>query len=209
MISDLQISKTLEPYGVKSDGPLCDRIRSYISLLLRWNEKISLTTITDEHEILRFHFGESFFAATAAQIQFGRLADVGSGAGFPGIPLAMIAPGLQVSLIESNVKKSAFLSGVARAVDLPNVSVLRSRMEETESDGRKFNFVTARALGGFVQLLAWSSLSLAESGKLILWLGGDDARKIACESAWSWGTPIQIPGSRDRFLLAGSPLRTR
>ena len=98
---------------------LCERIRTYISLLLRWNQSISLTTVTNSDEILRFHFGESLFAASAFSLENGRLADVGSGAGFPGLPLAMLLPDLNVTLIESNAKKFTFLSEVVRELGSP------------------------------------------------------------------------------------------
>ena len=87
-ISDGQIEAALRPYGIAASSELASMIPTYISLLLKWNRTISLTTVTDVDEILRFHFGESLFALTQLSIENGRLADVGSGAGFPGIPLA-------------------------------------------------------------------------------------------------------------------------
>jgi len=208
-ISNLEISSALVRYGVSADEQLCDRIRSYIALLLRWNERISLTTVTHPGEILKFHFGESFFAISAVPIQFGRLADVGSGAGFPGIPLAMLSPELQVMLIESNLKKSAFLSEVVRSLELPSVNVIRSRIEDVQTGPDKFDFVTARAVGSFEDLLTWSVRSLAESGKLVLWVGGEDGAGISRISQWSWRKPIQIPSSENRFLLVGVPKATK
>jgi 16S rRNA (guanine527-N7)-methyltransferase len=207
MLSDTEISDSLALYGAATNAVLCERIRAYVSLLLRWNERISLTTVTDPQEILKFHFGESVFAVPSVPINFGRLADVGSGAGFPGIPLAMLVPELQVTLIESNLKKSAFLSEVIRTLDLPHVSVLRSRMEDLQSNLPPFDFITARAVGAFDDLLAWSASTLTASGKLILWISGQDAAEIARTPGWSWREPIRIPGSRARFLLIGSPSR--
>ena len=209
MLSDAEISDSLALYGATPNAVLCDRIRAYISLLFRWNERISLTTVTDPHEILKFHFGESVFSAPSVPIQFGRLADVGSGAGFPGIPLALVLPELQVTLIESNLKKTAFLSEVIRALGLPHVSVLRSRMEDLQSNLPAFDFVTARAVGAFDDFLAWSASTLAESGKIVLWISGQDAADIARTPGWSWREPIHIPGSRARFLLIGSPTRAK
>lgn len=204
-LSEIEITEILSPYGVSADSKLCEQIREYISLLLRWNQKISLTTIKDPEEILKFHFGESFFAASSVPIENGRLADVGSGAGFPGIPLAMISAGLEVMLIESNAKKAAFLSEVTRALRLNRVKVLRSRMEEVSKNLRTFDFVTARALGSHRELLQWASSFLAESGKIVLWLGGEECTAISRNAAWNWREPIHIPGSRNRFLLIGSP----
>src|ERR1700683_5543907 len=104
-ISNSFIGDTLRPYGLALEPGIADKIRAYISLLLKWNKKLSLTTVENPEEILKFHFGESIFAASAANFSQSRLADVGSGAGFPGLPLALIVPSQEVTLIESNTKK--------------------------------------------------------------------------------------------------------
>ena len=207
MLSDHQISNALLRYGVAADSLLCDRIRSYVSLLLHWNQRVSLTTVTNIEEILKFHFGESFFASVAVPVKDGRLADVGSGAGFPGIPLAMIATRLEVTLIESNVKKSAFLAEVVRALDLSRVHVLRSRMEECPSELRDLTFVTARAVGNFEDLLDWSAQRLSPEGKVALWLSESEAERRMADTSWSWQAPLHIPGSRTRIILVGSGKR--
>ncbi len=205
MLSDQQISDALSPYGVAADSLLCGRVRTYMSLLLRWNQRISLTTVTDPEEILKFHFGECFFASSAVPIKDGRLADVGSGAGFPGIPVAMMAPSLQVTLIESSVKKAAFLSEVVRSLNLERVRVLRCRMEECLTDLRELNFVTARAVGNFEDLLKWSAKRLSREGKVVLWISEDEAAQRASDPTWSWHVPLHIPGSRRRVVLTGTP----
>ena len=84
-LSSADIASLLTPHLIET-GHLSDQIRIYIALLLEWNRKISLTAVTDPVEIVRFHFGESLFAASALEIRDGRLADVGSGAGFLGFP---------------------------------------------------------------------------------------------------------------------------
>lgn len=176
----------------------------YVSTLLSWNRSISLTTVTNPEEILRFHFGESLFVASLLPISDGRLADVGTGAGFPGLPLKMLAPSLDLTLIESNAKKAAFLAEVVRRIAVERVHIFRGRMEE--ADGT-FDFVTARALGQFEGLLAWAAHHLVKSGRLILWLGHEDAKSISHTSGWSWLAPVPIPGSDRRFIICGSPER--
>ncbi len=199
------IASTLVEYGVAVAPSLCDTIRRYISLLSRWNERISLTTVTDPSEILRFHFGESMFAASAVPILYGRLADVGAGAGFPGIPLKLIIPSLQVMLIESNVKKAAFLSECIRDLDLSGVEVYRGRYEDFPAYDAHFDFVTARALGDYSPLVKWSRAAIAPAGKLVLWLGERDSIEISRETAFKWRRPISVPGSNRRTILAGAP----
>lgn len=174
-------------------------------MLLRWNKRISLTRITDPHEILRFHFGESLFAINELRIRRGRLADVGSGAGFPGLALRIALPELQLVLIESNFKKAAFLGEVCRELSLSNVKVLRSRMEEISQGDSAYDFITARALGHHPALLKWAGRHLAPAGKLVLWLGEEEARNLAENDAWKWRKPAHMPGSKRRLLLVGTP----
>jgi len=202
MVSDAQIADGLARYGVRPDARLLGQIREYTSLLLIWNQKISLTAVVDPDRIIRFHFGESFFAVAKVPLENGRLADVGSGAGFPGIPIAMLAPQLKVTLVEANLKKAAFLAEVIRKLALHNASVARARMRDL--DWADFHFITARALGLGRELIEWSYRSLASSGKLVLWVGAGDVEALTCEVAFSWERPISVPGSRHRRLLIGS-----
>lgn len=203
--SDNQIAEELRPYGVSASPQLSEFIRTYVSLLLRWNSKISLTTVADPLEIVRFHFGESMFAASRASIREGRLADVGSGAGFPGVPLRMLTPELSLCLIESNTKKAAFLSEVVRELRLDNVEVYRGRMEEFPAGEASFDFVTSRALGMHAELLAWSRDRLSAGGAVLLWLGQADAVRMCRVPNWNWREPSQIPQSERRLLLIGKP----
>ncbi len=193
-LTNSRIAEALTAYGIVSSPALADSIRTYISLLLRWNSKISLTTVIDPVEILKFHFGESLFAISKVPIPDGRLADVGSGAGFPGLPLAIIAPSLEVVLIESNLKKATFISEVVRELKIANATVWRGRFEVLEKRAA-FDFVTARALGSYDELLNWSSAALKSDGKVVLWLGDSDAASISSVDGWNWSSP----NSNSRF----------
>lgn len=205
-ISSELISENLAVYGVRPTNIQCDRIRVYISLLLKWNRSISLTTVTEEPEILKFHFGESLLALPMLEGNQCRLADVGTGAGFPGLPLRIFREDIELILIESNAKKCAFLSEIVRALALKNVQVLRARFEGVAELRGRLDSVVARALGGYGDLLKWSMESLRLGGKIVLWLGEDDARQISLANpAWDWRAPIPIPGSKRRFLLLGIP----
>lgn len=207
IIPDNKIKQLLAPYGFVPSNSFRDWMRTYIALLLRWNQRISLTTVTDPVEIIKFHFGESLFALSSVPICNGRLADVGSGAGFPGLPLAMANVDLHVTLIESDTKKATFLSEVVRELDLTNVRVARSRMYELPIDHSGFDFISARAIGQHENILKWSSGRLSDLGKVVMWLGEADSAKISNEYGWQWGTAVRIPDSERRFLLAGSPSR--
>jgi len=203
-LSGSQIQSALAPYGASPGPSQCDAIRNYIDLLLRWNSRISLTTVTEPDEILRFHIGESIAAIAAVPIENGRLADVGSGAGFPGVPLALFLPDLDVTLIESNAKKATFLSEVHRQLNLHRARVFRGRAEDLPAQDANFDYVTARAVGKYDELLLWSSKALNPGGKAVLWLGDKDASEVAAYTGWTWLAPQKITGSQKRFLLVGA-----
>src|SRR5580692_6658047 len=147
----------LAPYGVVPDHGLCESINLSISTLALWNSKISLTTVTNPEEIVRTHFGESFFAARTIPIRAGRVADIGTGAGFPGIPIRMVAPEIKLTLVEPVAKKTAFLGEIVRKLGLSGVDIIRCRMEELPEDNCGFDFVTARALGEYKKFAKWAA----------------------------------------------------
>jgi 16S rRNA (guanine527-N7)-methyltransferase len=203
-LSDQVIIENLYPYYPITSTQLCDQIRCYIDLLLRWNARLSLTTITEPRDILRFHFGESLFAVDIVPIRHGRLADVGSGAGFPAIPIRMVNADISMTLLEANQKKRVFLSEVCRSLDLVNVEVFPGRMQDLNSTGRDFSAITSRAFKVGEELLHWSSQQLSRSGLLILWTSASEAEKIALQHRWLWKDPIPVPESSSRVILIGS-----
>src|SRR5580693_7024620 len=118
------IRRALSEFKVAVTDAQIAQIQQYMSLLLKWNDAMNLTAIRDPLEILYRHFCESMFAASLIPVGGGRLADVGSGGGFPGLPLKIARPDLDVCLIDSNVKKATFLAEVVRELDLPGARVL-------------------------------------------------------------------------------------
>ena len=180
------------------------QIQQYIEILLRWNEKISLTAIRDPLEILYRHFCESMYAAEAIPVQGGRLADVGSGGGFPGLPLKIIRPDLRVFLVESNLKKATFLAEVVRELGLNDTQVLVRRYEELHEEIAPLDYVCSRALGEFPSFLDWAASDQIGAKQVILWIGARDLPEIQKISTWDWGEPIQVPHSLRRLLLVGS-----
>ena len=207
-VTDHTIEATLRPYGVATTPALRDAVRAYVELLLRWNQKIALTTITDPTEIVRLHFGESMFAVNDVPIRHGRLADVGTGAGFPAIPIRMAVPELECVLIESNQKKATFLAEVVRTLKLDRIQIFRGRMETYPISAQKFDFAISRALGMHQAFLDWSANQLNSSGSVIYWIGDEDGAKIAKNTEWNWGALSRIPDSKNRSLLIGSKNRS-
>jgi 16S rRNA (guanine527-N7)-methyltransferase len=196
------IREVLEPYYAPIGAEICESIRVYISLLLLWNSKIALTTITEPSEILRIHFGESLFASKVAEISHGRVADIGTGAGFPGIPIRMVSTEIHLDLVESVGKKATFLAEVVRVLALSKVDIIRCRMENF-FPSNKLSFITARALGHYEILLKWASGRLVDDGKIALLLGEREILEIERNSDFTWLSPARIPQSKSKFVLIG------
>lgn len=204
-ISTEKIESCLEDYEFKASQDTYSKIQAYISLLIRWNQRISLTTVTDPLEIVRFHFGESMFAASVVPIENGRLADVGTGAGFPGLPLKIARPQISLTLIESNLKKCAFLGEVVRALELDGVEVVSGRMESAIQRKQRFDFITARAVGKIDQILKFGKEALTATGTVVMWMGENDALDVIDKNpTWKWRKIIHVPMAQRRVLLVGS-----
>ncbi len=180
------------------------QIQQYIRILLVWNEKMNLTAIRDPLEILYRHFCESMFAAEAIPLKNGRLADIGSGGGFPGLPLKIMRPGLQVFLVESNIKKVTFLAEVIRELGLNGAQVLARRYEELGEEVAPLDYVCTRALGEFPAFLEWATSEQIAAKQVILWIGGRDLEEIQKIRSWDWSEPIEVPHSLRRLLLVGT-----
>ncbi len=210
MLSSPVIHAILQSYGLDTSDSLCGQIQLYIDLLLKWNRRISLTSVESEEKIVRYHFAESFLATRACESVEGRLADVGTGAGFPGLALKIYRPQLRVSLIESNSKKCAFLAEVIRLLHLDETEVVRSRYGDIKRPRNLFDIVTARALGDVPSLLRWAESALGANGRVLLWLGSYGVEQArASAPPWSWNQPYPIPSAKGRFILVGSPKNPR
>jgi 16S rRNA (guanine527-N7)-methyltransferase len=207
VLSAETIRRALGEFQLESNDQQIVYIQQYITLLLTWNEKINLTAIRDPLEILYRHFCESMYAAVAVPVENGRLADVGSGAGFPGIPLKIMRPNLNMFLVESNMKKATFLAEVLRNIELPDTRVLVSRYEELGEDVAPLDFVCSRALGDFEPFLAWAASERIAAKQVILWIGGRDLDQARRGTEWEWREPIAVPQSLRRYLLVGSRKR--
>jgi 16S rRNA (guanine527-N7)-methyltransferase len=211
-ISIENIAVGLAPFGVHLATPQLEMIQKYVGALLLWNQKVSLTSLEDPLAIVSRHFGESIFAGRALPSETCRLADVGSGAGFPGLPLKIAFPDTKVVLIEPNLKKCAFLMEVITDLRLKGVQVFRGQYsafrEEDESevpsgDSRGFDAICSRALGDYKALLQWSRRSIRHDGRVILLLGDEDAILLNRARNLVWDSPIRIPESRRRVIAVG------
>jgi 16S rRNA (guanine527-N7)-methyltransferase len=198
------IAVLLKPFAELTEQQLAST-SAYLSLLLKWNSRINLTAVRSADEIVRRHFGESLFAAQTlvARDYAGTVIDLGSGAGFPGIPMAMYARNAQVTLIESNSKKAVFLNEVVRTLDLHNVRVFNRRAEDYSE---RAELVVMRAVEKFESSVALAAGLVSQEGRLAIMIGKaqiDRAKDML--SSWRWLEPIDIPESQSRVLFVGTP----
>jgi len=198
------IQRALGEFKIPAFDDQVLQIQQYIRILLTWNEKVNLTAIRDPLEILYRHFCESMYAAEAIPLQNGRLADVGSGGGFPGLPLKIMRPDLQVFLVESNIKKVTFLAEVIRELGLKGAQVLARRYEELGEEVAPLDYVCSRALGEYPVFLDWARSQQIAAKQVILWIGGRDLEEIQKIRIWDWSEPIEVPHSLRRLLLVGT-----
>jgi 16S rRNA (guanine527-N7)-methyltransferase len=198
------IERALGEFQLAANDEQVLQIQQYIRILLQWNEKVNLTAIRDPQEILYRHFCESMYAAAAVPLENGRLADVGSGGGFPGLPLKIIRPDLRVFLVESSIKKVTFLAEVTRELGLKDVQVLARRYEELGEEVAPLDFVCSRALGEFPAFLEWANSEQIAAKQVILWIGARDLPEIQKIRTWDWSEPTPVPHSLRRLLLVGT-----
>lgn len=201
-VDNATISRILRPFVELSPETLVQTSK-YLDLLLKWNAKTNLTAVRDAEAIVARHFGESFFAAARIAPAPGEtVIDLGSGAGFPGLPLAMVAPAVQVTLIESNGKKVAFLNEVIFALQLKNAKVFSQRAETYPDQA---DLVTMRAVEKFEKALPAALEMVREGGRIALMIGDSQlsmARALA--GGVTWNDPIPVPGGHSRVLALGT-----
>jgi 16S rRNA (guanine527-N7)-methyltransferase len=202
--SEQTIRRALGEFNLEVDLEQVLKIQQYINILLAWNAKVNLTAIRNPLEILYRHFCESLYARVAVPVETGRLADVGSGAGFPGLPLKILCPNLQVFLVESSIKKATFLAEVIRELGLTDARVLVNRYEELSEEIAPLDFVCSRAVGEFGRLLEWAGSKRVAAKQVILWIGTRDLQGIQRIRSWEWREPILVPHSLRRLLLVGA-----
>jgi len=203
-ITEETIRRALGEFQVQVDEKQVILIQRYMKILGHWNEKLNLTAIRDPLEILYRHFCESMYGAVAIPVDFGRLADIGSGAGFPGIPLKILRPDLDLLLVESNIKKGTFLAEVVRELELPNVKVLINRYQELSEHLAPLDYVCSRALGDFDSFLDWAGSEELSATRVVLWIGGRDLDEVRKSAHWEWQEPIAVPQSLRRYILVGT-----
>jgi 16S rRNA (guanine527-N7)-methyltransferase len=178
------------------------RFEAYLALLVKWNARISLTAIRDPEQIVRRHFAEGIFAAERLPSGIHTLLDYGSGAGLPGIPIAICRPHLAVTLAESQAKKASFLREVVRTLEL-SVEVWGRRVEDLPAH-RVFDCITLRAVDRMAEACAAASARLAASGRLLVFTTRKAEAALDAIPGLRWEEEAPIPGSEQEVLRFAS-----
>jgi 16S rRNA (guanine527-N7)-methyltransferase len=196
------LCELLAPFipAAELDDSLLVAIQIHLDILIRWNQRINLTALRSPEEMVLRHFGESLFAArqlfprASTQDVF----DLGSGAGFPGLPMKYWAPQLQLTLIEGHGKKATFLREVVRALHLPSVDVLHAR---AESYSGRASLVTMRAVEKFDQALGAALRLLSPGGCLAILIGESQRERALGILPAGESASVHLPSSERRILL--------
>jgi 16S rRNA (guanine527-N7)-methyltransferase len=183
------------------DTGIATHFADFCALLLRWNGRMNLTAIRDEDGILSRHFVESIACARALPAGIATLLDLGSGAGFPGIPIALCRPEIAVTLAESQGKKAAFLREAVRTLGIS--TTIHSGRAETLAE--RFDCVALRAVDRMPEAIRAASELLGPAGWLALMTTEGELieARAATASNLAWLDPILLPGSESRVLALG------
>jgi 16S rRNA (guanine527-N7)-methyltransferase len=200
-VTPTAIEDLLQPYLLGLNAPesgwlhIYEQLTVYLDLILKWNARTNLTAIRSPQEIVRRHFGESLFAGGHLGLCTTAL-DFGSGAGFPGIPIQLLRPDLQVTLGESQGKKAAFLREVCRELGLKS-EVFPARIETLPPD-RLFDMVVMRAVDNMAAAIA--EATRRASGQIAILTTFSTVNKTAISAEFVLTAQIGLPLSDDRFL---------
>ena len=175
-MTDLDMKQRLTDCGIPCDDLLAARLRRYHEMLLDWNTRMDLTAVTDEADMLDRHYTDSLMALTIPGLipASGTLIDVGTGAGLPGLPLAMACPGLQVTLLDAQQKRLNFLQAVIDDLQLTNVTLVHARAEEGARRPElreQYDCAVARAVASLAVLSEYLLPYVKVGGKAVCWKG--------------------------------------
>jgi len=175
------LSEGAAAIGIRLGPAELDRFATYHREILLWNRRINLVSERSAQEIVIRHFLDSLTPAPFLDRPDGALIDLGSGGGFPGIPLRIALPGLQLTLVEASRKKSSFLSHVVRTLRLDGVQVIRERVEELtagEALAGRFDTLISRAAFKLPDLIRTAAFFLKPGGQLIAMKGPDPQEEM-------------------------------
>ncbi|WP_297458824.1 16S rRNA (guanine(527)-N(7))-methyltransferase RsmG [Ferrovum sp.] len=196
------LRKGLETLNISVSEKSLDQAIQYLDLLEKWNGAINLTAIRERNRMLPLHLMDSWSLAPFLK-ESDSLLDVGSGGGFPGIPVALIRPDLSITLMESNQKKVAFLKQAKIELNLSNLEIIGERVEQS-TPSKLFNTITCRAFSDLSEFVRATRHLLQKGGEWIAMKGAipyDEINRLPAGISTTI-TPIQIPGLKaERHLI--------
>lgn len=199
---DAELAAGLVALGLPGDDALRAKLLDYLDLLVRWNATYNLTAVREPQAMVARHLLDSL--AIAPYVHGDRVADLGTGAGLPGVPLAILQPQRRFELVEANGKKARFLRECARRLPLPNVVVVEARAEGAHPPER-VPCVVARALAALPELVRLAEPWLAPGGELLAMKGpGHEDERRGLAAGWMVAAThgITVPGlDAGRFLV--------
>lgn len=196
-LNELLVEAGVEPLG----GETASRFEAYLSLFLRWNERVNLSSFRNEEEIISRHFIESIAVARRLPEGIASLLDFGSGGGLPGIPIALCRPEIAVTLAESRGRRAAFLEEAVRVLEI-QAQVWGKRAETLRE---VFDCAILRAVDKMPKAIAAAVRLVAPNGWLALMTTDADAARLqaAAGAQFCWAEPMRLPGSESRLLALG------
>jgi len=180
--------------GLAADDALVARLCRYLALLHRWNRRMNLTAVRGMEKMARWHVLDSLSIHRHLR---GRVLDVGSGAGLPGLPVALALPALPVTLLESRARRVEFLREAVRVTGASNVHVWHARAEHGKT-GEKFDALAVRAVGSVRAVLQTAGHLCAADGSVVMMKGPRASAEVAAAATmcgWRFETvPVAVPG---------------
>lgn len=201
-----QLTQGLDTIQVELAAGTRQLLIDYLALLVKWNSAYNLTGIRDPQAMIPHLLLDALVALPL--LGHGPILDVGSGAGLPGLPLAIARPDLNLVLLDSNGKKARFIKQVVTMLQLPNVDVVQSRLDAYVPTQR-FAWIISRAFSELPRFVSQTQHLLADSGRWLTWKGSEPDAEIV--QAQPWATlqqriPVTLPGvTQARCLLVLAP----
>ncbi len=189
----------LEQLNISSDESQLELLLSFIKLIEKWNKAYNLTAVYKLEDMVRLHILDSI--AVLPFLQGNQIADIGTGAGLPGIPLAIFLPDVEFTLIDSNSKKTRFVQQAILELELKNVNVIHSRVENIQA-GVFFSTVIMRAFSSLQDIIALTKHLIDDQGILLAMKGQTPDLELADISQSFSIIPIHVPGiEAERCLI--------
>jgi 16S rRNA (guanine527-N7)-methyltransferase len=206
MSSAAQLAQGIAELGLQVPADIQARLNDYLALIEKWNRVHNLTAVRDSAKMVSVHALDSL--AILPHLQAASVLDVGSGAGLPGIPLALMWPRARVVLLDSNHKKAAFLRQAAIELGLKNVEVVCERVEMWESP-QKFELVISRAFSDLPEFLKLAGRLCADDGVVAAMKGvypDEELAQLPAAFKLRAAIPLKVPGlSAERHLVVLDP----